>query len=327
MTSVPFQMQVWFKRPGDDRRFLRVITQDCPVTAELEEATSATNVVAPVMAAYAKQRAAQLAAHGQYRQCRAATHAYGRVLAQNAVMLASEADVDRLVTPAPARKSSRGGRASSERKAKAGLLSRFRARAASVESSDDDEAGMAARLERIGSGDGSGESGDAGGGLAMYGSWLSGMAGLDNAIRAEMASEAADGLALEELVMDDVPQSAMPQAAMAVSPAGAFDALNAAESLVVPSRPFGAGGIVPTHARGASLGIASLASGAPTSGWAGVSDSASRVERAQHAMRSGRRAGNDALSSAIQSSMRRGKTSRAYAKKRGGPTPAAAEDE
>jgi len=90
VTSVPFQMQVWFTRPGDGRRMLRVITSRCPVTRDLQAAISPSNVVAPAVAAFARARTAQLAAAGECRQCRAASHAYGCFLAQTAVASAPD---------------------------------------------------------------------------------------------------------------------------------------------------------------------------------------------------------------------------------------------
>jgi hypothetical protein len=311
--AVPFQMQVWFNRPGDERRMLRVITQLCPVTADLDEAVNPENVQGAVLASYARSRAAQLAAQGQYKKSRQIGHGYGVFLAQNAVLNCTDEEVHRLsAVPAP---TSQGIRRKELHTAKArrgrGTLGVPAAAesdedAGSDHSSSADEAPVPAPSA-----------------VSLLDQFALDVTPLDDALRSEIATEQAQGMRLDDSsFVDHLSGFADSGPASDDDEPASHDYSGespAPLSADVDTRSDFFGGLFSARGRPNSSSRGSAPSSAPskkksmaTPSWAMSAAPQTHTEMAQAEVRSQRRAKNDSLSSVIQNSMRRGTTARAY---------------
>eukprot|EP00727_Mastigamoeba_balamuthi_P012412 m51a1_g7794 hypothetical protein (653) ;mRNA; r:30027-32276 len=80
LAEVPFQVQVRYRRVGDGAACLRVTTRMQPLTTRREEAERRADVA--VLGTRAAQRAAQLAADGDYSQARAEAFAHKQLMKQ-----------------------------------------------------------------------------------------------------------------------------------------------------------------------------------------------------------------------------------------------------
>lgn len=334
LTEVPFQMQLWFSRPGDGRRILRLVTSMCPVSSDIDDAASPANVVAPVVAAYARAKTAQLAALGDYSRSRTTSRAYSRFLAQNAVMLAPECP------PAPRRAS----RQQKQKKRSGAMLlgaagrtmargSRMVARGGGGISapgaifghSAETPASTGMLLEEESAVPAAAEL-EAGSAMLMQ--WAQGLDGLDGAIAEELDAEQEAGLEFANFSVgagagagrgaDDVDDSD-----------GDDDDLFAPTAAICSAAP-ALGGSRPM-AKSLALGrfAAASAHGGPapppsaSPAWAMTTVSQGRQEAERMGVRSSRRAQNDALSSMLQNSVRRGGTARDYAVFGAPPAPGA----
>ncbi|KAA0166294.1 hypothetical protein FNF31_01520 [Cafeteria roenbergensis] len=195
VTAVPFQMQLWFSRPGDRRRILRVVTSMCPVSSDIEDVVSPANVVAPVVAAFARAKTAQLAALGDYARSRTTTRAYSQFLAQNAVMLSPECP------PAPAR----AGRQRKAAESAPGRRSRAFGRSV-ASASRPGHMSLRGIAAPAGAAPGRGalreakaEAAPSDVGPAMLMQWAQGLDGLDGAIAEELNAERDDGVSFDLL--------------------------------------------------------------------------------------------------------------------------------
>ena len=331
VTAVPFQMQLWFSRPGDRRRILRVVTSMCPVSSDIEDVVSPANVVAPVVAAFARAKTAQLAALGDYARSRTTTRAYSQFLAQNAVMLSPECP------PAPAR---------AERQRKAAESApgrRSRAFGRSVASaSGPGHMSLRGIAAPAGAAPGRGalreakaEAAPSDVGPAMLMQWAQGLDGLDGAIAEELNAERDDGVSFDLLAdaaahdADDSDESEEEESASGPMPACARVSCAApAGACMAPPPGRAAPAKASAHLRAeraaprgkrkgaraaGSRALASSPVASATPAWAMSAVAQGTRETARMQVRSSRRAKNDALSSLLQNSVRRGGTSRDYA--------------